>query len=361
VVHEGRLVWVFDIYTLSERYPYAEQVSNTGNYMRNPLKATLDAKDGTVTFYAVDPAEPIAAAYARMFPGLVRPLADLHPNLVSHLRHPVSYFNIQASMYATYHMLDVNTFYNKEDQWSIPVVDNRRIEPYYTVMKLPGGEKEEFILMQPFTPRLRDNLAAWMVARSDGAHYGELVVYTFPKQKLIFGPRQMVARINQDPVVSQQITLWSQSGSTVIRGSLLVIPVENSLIYVQPLYLKSEDGRIPELKRVIAGYQNEIAMGLDLEDALAKIFGAGGGVLRELPPDRDMPGARALAPTAATSGALAPSVAQPTPGVDTPAARAMRQYRSLNEAAQRGDWNRFGRELNALGSTLEELQQQSGR
>jgi hypothetical protein len=346
VIFEGRLKWIFDIYTLSERYPYSEQVGSTGNYMRNPLKAVIDAKDGTVTYYSVDPDEPIAAAFARIFPGLVHPLAEMPAGLRAHLRHPAGYFNVQAAMYATYHMLDVNTFYNKEDQWSIPVVGNKRMEPYYTVMKLPGGGNEEFILILPFTPRLKDNLAAWMVARSDGEYYGQLVVYTFPKQKLIFGPKQMGARINQDPDVSQQITLWDQSGSNVIRGTLLVIPIENSLIYIQPLYLRAEDGRIPELKRVIVGYQNTIAMGVDLEDALAQIFGTDGAALRRREPQP------AMAQRPSQAAQPAPPAA---PGGETPAQRATRQYRAVNDAARAGDWARFGRELDALGKTLDEL------
>ena len=204
---------------------------------------------------------------------MIRPLDELVASLRTHLRHPVGFFNVQAEMYATYHMLDVNTFYNQEDQWSVPEVDDARIEPYYTVMRLPEESEAEFILMLPFTPRLKDNLSAWMVARNDGDLLGQLVVYAFPKQRLIYGPKQMVGRINQDPIVSQQITLWDRAGSNVIRGTLLVIPIEQSLIYVQPLYLRSEDGRIPELKRVIAGYGNSIAMGVDLEDALERIFG----------------------------------------------------------------------------------------
>jgi uncharacterized protein len=346
VIFEGRLKWVFDLYTLSDRYPYAEQVGDTGNYMRNPVKAIIDAKDGTVTFYAIDPSEPIAAAFARTFPGLLHPLAEMPAGLRAHLRHPPGFFNIQAAMYATYHMLDVNTFYNKEDQWSIPVVGNKRMEPYYTVMKLPGEDHEEFILMLPFTPRLKDNLAAWMVARSDGDHYGQLVVYTFPKQKLIYGPKQMVARINQDPAVSQQITLWDQSGSSVIRGTLLVIPIENSLVYIQPLYLKAEDGRIPELKRVIVGYQNTIAMGVDLEDALGQIFGTDGATARA---------ERAAVRTQPGQPGQPAKAAPPAPGAESPAQRAVRQYRAVNDAARAGDWGRFGRELDALGRTLDEL------
>jgi uncharacterized membrane protein (UPF0182 family) len=272
VIDQGRLYWILDAYTISNRFPYAEHYGRLGNYMRNPVKAVVDAYNGSMTFYMVDPEEPIARAWDAAFPGVIRPLGEMSASLREHLRHPADYFNVQAEMYATYHMLDVNTFYNKEDQWSVPAVGEVRMEPYYTVMRLPEESEAEFILMLPFTPRLKDNLAAWMVARNDGDLLSQLVVYAFPKQRLIYGPKQMVGRINQDPLVSQQITLWDRAGSNVIRGTLLVIPIEQSLLYIQPLYLRSEDGRIPELKRVIVGYGNDIAMGVDLEDALDRIF-----------------------------------------------------------------------------------------
>jgi len=288
-------------------------------------------------FYLSDPTDPIAQAYGKAFPGLFRPMADMVEGQRVHLRHPQDYFNVQAHMYATYHMLDVNTFYNKEDQWEVPVVGNKRMEPYYTVMKLPGEKKEEFILMLPFTPRLKDNLAAWMVARSDGDNYGNLLVYTFPKQKLVFGPKQMVARINQDPQVSQQVTLWDQSGSNVIRGTLLVIPIESSLIYIQPLYLRAEEGRIPELKRVIVGYQNTIAMGVDLEDALGQIFG---GEANRRPTDEER--ARKKPEPQQELG-------------DTPEKQAMRHYERMLRATKEGNWGRFGEEMQALGDALKKL------
>lgn len=340
VIDGGRLVWVLDAYTTSERYPYAEVVPQLGNYIRNPVKAVVDAYDGSVTFYVADPNDPIAKAYRSIFPGMMQPMEQMPESLRAHVRHPLDYFSIQTLMYATYHMRDVNTFYNKEDQWEVPVIEQKQMEPYFTVMRLPGEPNEEFILMLPFTPRLKDNMAAWMVARSDGENYGELVVYTFPKQKLVFGPKQMVARINQDPQVSQQITLWDQSGSNVIRGTLLVIPVKNSLIYIQPLYLRAEDGRIPELKRVIVGYQNEIAMGIDLDDALRQIFGSDDG--------RREPRGQAAARRAAA--VTAPS------SIATPAAEAMRLYESMQRAAREGDWARYGRELEALGQQLELLE-----
>jgi len=216
------------------------------------------------------------------------------------------------------------------------------VQPYYTVMKLPGESREEFILMLPFTPRLKDNLAAWMVARNDGDHYGQLVVYTFPKQKLVYGPKQMVARISQDPVVSQQVTLWESSGSNVIRGSLLVIPIENSLIYVQPLYLKAVDGRIPELKRVVVGYKDTIAMADNLEDGLAQIFAMGGKAPRIAQPPA--PARQQPAVLAGTAGA-----------VQSLGAQALQHYNALQDASRQGDWARFGRELELLGQALREL------
>lgn len=193
-------------------------------------------------------------------------------DLKDHIRYPSDLFAIQTFIYATYHMKRPQVFYNKEDQWEIPEIDGRVMQPYYTIMKLPGEAQEEYILMVPFTPRGKSNLSAWMVARSDGENYGKLDVYTFPKQKLVYGPSQIVARINQDAEISRQISLWDQRGSSVIQGTLLVIPIEESLVYVRPLYLKADAGKIPELKRVIVGYEDSIAMERTLEGALQKIF-----------------------------------------------------------------------------------------
>ncbi len=347
VIDEGRLFWIFDGYTVSDRFPYAGHFEQEGNYLRNPVTAVIDAYHGSMTFYLVDPEEPIARAWNTVFPGMMRPLDELAASLRAHLRHPVDFFNVQAEMYATYHMRDVNTFYNKEDQWSVPEVGDARMEPYYTVMRLPEESEAEFILMLPFTPRLKDNLSAWMVARNDGDLLGQLVVYAFPKQHLIYGPKQMVGRINQDPIVSQQITLWDRAGSNVIRGTLLVIPIEQSLIYIQPLYLRSEDGRIPELKRVIAGYGNDIAMGVDLEDALERIFGG----TRESRPDAP---ARTTAPLQTAAALPVPDANSPSA---SPAARAQRHYDALRETAAAGDWTRFGQELDELGESLRALEQ----
>jgi hypothetical protein len=342
VIHDKRLSWIYDAYTLSAHYPYAERVADLGNYMRNPVKATIDAKDGTVHLYLVDTTDPIAQAFTRIFPGMFEPIGDMPASLRSHIRHPVDYFSVQAQMYTAYHMDEVSTFYNKEDLWEVPVIENKRMQPYYTVMKLPGEKREEFILILPFTPRRKDNLAAWMAARSDGDGYGKVVVYTFPKQKLVYGPKQMVGRINQDPEISQQITLWDQSGSNVIRGTLLVIPIEDSLIYIQPLYLKAQEGKIPELKRVVVGYQNQIVMGMDLEDALARIFGG-----------------QAKASVASTRLAADPKRPQPPAAPSgsfrADARKAREHYDAMQRAARDGNWPLFGRELDALGKELGKL------
>jgi uncharacterized membrane protein (UPF0182 family) len=273
VISGGRLLWIYDAYTVSDRFPYSEMIPNFGNYVRNSVKVVIDAYEGSMNFYIADSKDPIILTYRKIFPGLFKDLDAMPEDLKSHIRYPSDLFSIQTFIYATYHMSTPQVFYNKEDQWEIPEIDGRIMQPYYTIMKLPAKEKEEYILMLPFTPKGKANLSAWMVARSDGDHYGKLVVYTFPKQKLIYGPSQIVARINQDADVSRQISLWDQRGSSVIQGNLLVIPIEETLIYVRPLYLKADAGKIPELKRVIVGYEDNIAMEKTLDEALNKIFG----------------------------------------------------------------------------------------
>jgi hypothetical protein len=273
VVTEGKMKWIYDAYTVSDRFPYSQTIPRFGNYVRNSVKIVIDAYEGSMQFYIADPNDPIILTWKNIFPELFKDLSEMPEDLRSHIRYPADLFTIQAFIYATYHMKTPQVFYNKEDQWEIPEIDNKMMEPYYTIMKLPGNTKEEYILMLPFTPRGKSNLSAWMVAQSDGENYGQLVAYTFPKQKLIYGPNQIVARINQDAEVSRQISLWDQRGSKVIQGTMLVIPIEESLIYVRPLYLRADAGKIPELKRVIVGYEDKIAMESTLEKALAKIFG----------------------------------------------------------------------------------------
>jgi uncharacterized membrane protein (UPF0182 family) len=273
----GRIVWLLDGYTVSDWFPYSAPTRALGNYVRNAVKVTVDAYDGTVRFYMADPADPLIRTAARIFPGLLQPLELMPADLRAHIRYPEGLFRIQAAMYAVYHMRDTQVFYNKEDLWSIPVVHGARgersMEPYYLILRLPGETKEEFVLLIPFNPSKKDNLSAWLAARSDPPHYGKLVVYNFPKKKLIYGPRQIEARIDQDSFISQQLSLWNQRGSQVIRGNLLVIPIERSLLYVQPLYIAAEKGQLPELKRVIVGFGERIAMEETLEAALARVFG----------------------------------------------------------------------------------------
>src|SRR6185369_14887106 len=271
--------------TVSDRYPYAKSVGGGVNYMRNSVKVTIDAYDGSVRAYLTAPNDPIIRTLARIYPGLLQPLDSMPADLRAHVRYPQDLFQLQTALFATYHMANPETFYHREDQWQIPNVpggantsesQNRSTSEAFLrhmVMRLPGEREPEFILMRPFTPRQKDNLAAWMVARNDGANYGKLVVFSFPRQSLVFGPNQIVNRINQDTEVSRQITLWDQRGSEVLRGELLVLPIEGALIYVQPLYLRAQGGRIPELKRVVAAHEGRVAMAETLDGALAALLG----------------------------------------------------------------------------------------
>ena len=237
VAENGRLKWIVDAYTYSNRLPYSKPLEGGINYMRNSVKVVVDAYDGSLDFYISDPTDVMIKVYARMFPELFKPLEAMPEDLRKHIRYPHQFLQIQAALFAAYHMTDPKVFYNKENLWEVPALGEKPMEPYYTIMKLPGEKKEEYILLLPFTPSKRDNLAAWLTARCDEPNYGKLMAYTFPRDRLIYGPKQIDARINQDSFISQQLTLWSQRGSEVIRGSMLVIPIEKSLLYVQPLYL----------------------------------------------------------------------------------------------------------------------------
>jgi uncharacterized membrane protein (UPF0182 family) len=346
ITAEGRIVWLVDAYTTTDHFPYSQPTQGVGNYIRNPVKATVDAYDGTVAFYVVEPDEPLIAAYTRAFPGLFRPFAAMPEDLRAHIRYPQDLFGIQARMYAQYHMLDPQVFYNREDLWTVPVrkTEGRdtEMEPYYTIMRLPAEKREEFILLLPFTPVRRDNMIAWLAARSDPPHYGKLVLFEFPKGKLVFGPRQVDARIDQDAFISQQLSLWGQAGSQVIRGGLLAIPIEESLLYVQPLYLAAERGRLPELKRVIAAYGNRIAMEETLEASLQQLFGA-------------RPGGADVAPAVAG----APPAAGGVPS--RLAVEALEHFTRARERFGRGDFAGFAEDLRKLEDALRRLQGESRR
>jgi uncharacterized membrane protein (UPF0182 family) len=356
VIHDGRVFWIQDAYTVSNRYPYSTASGNGINYIRNAVKVVIDAYDGTVTFYLAEPNDPIIQTIAKIFPALLRPLAEMPPGLRQHVRYPEGIFSLQAAMYSTYHMTNPAVFYNREDQWDVPAIDRGggdsvRMEPYYTIMSLPQETSAEFIQMLPFTPRRRDNLASWMVARSDGDKYGQLLVFRFPKQKLVFGPSQVVARINQDQVISPQITLWNQQGSQVIQGTLMVIPIAESLIYIRPLYLRAQGGRIPELTRVIVAYQNQIVMEPTLEAGLARLFGGAPSAPSE-PAAPAAPGAPGAPGASGVPGASSPSGAASPLVVEAQAA-----YERAIAAQKAGDWAKYGEEIRRLGEILAKMRQ----
>jgi uncharacterized membrane protein (UPF0182 family) len=339
IAQGGRLFWIIDGYTTSDRFPYSEPMQRGGtNYIRNSVKAVVDAYNGTVDFYVSDVTDPIALAYGRIFPDLFKPIEKMPEDLRSHIRYPQDLFGIQAHMYATYHMQDPQVFYNKEDLLSIPRRSvggtEREMEPYYTIMRLPGETKEEFVLLLPFTPNKRDNMRAWLAARSDPPHYGKLIALDFPKAKLVYGPKQIDARIDQDAFLSQQLSLWGQRGAQVIRGSMLAIPIEKSLLYVQPLYLAAEKGSLPELKRVIVAFGNQIAMEETLEQSLQRIFG----------------------------GKPAPTPVQPVGPVESPKAdgdlarQALERFQRAQELLRDGNWAGYGDELKKVETLLREMQ-----
>ncbi|RNC67792.1 MAG: UPF0182 family protein [Desulfuromonadales bacterium] len=335
VADDGTLKWIIDAYTTSDRLPYAKPLKGGVNYMRNPVKAVVDAYDGTLDFYVSDPGDVMIKVYGRIFPKLFKPLSAMPDDLRRHIRYPHQFLQVQAAMFATYHMTDPKVFYNKENLWEIPALGEERMEPYYTIMKLPGEKKEEYILLLPFTPSKRDNLAAWLTARCDGENYGKLLAYTFPRDRLIYGPKQVDARINQDSQISQQLTLWSQRGSQVIRGSMLVIPIEKSLLYVQPLFLAAADkAGLPELRRVIVAFGDEVVMEETLELALQRIFGG-----RKAP--------------AGVAAAAAPE-ARPASSAEL-AREAMAIFERATNLQRQGDWAGYGEELRKLQQVLKQL------
>ncbi|WP_017315363.1 UPF0182 family protein [Mastigocladopsis repens] len=270
------LYWIIDAYTTSDRYPYSDPGKHGFNYIRNSVKVVIDAYNGTVNFYIADPIDPILHTLGAIFPNLLQPLDDMPVALRSHIRYPQDLFRIQSERLLTYHMTDSQVFYNREDLWQIPNEiygsKQQQVEPYYLILKLPQAQSEEFILLLPFTPVQRANLIAWLAARSDGQEYGKLLLYEFPKQQLVYGTEQIEALINQDPLISQQISLWNRQGSRAIQGNLLVIPIERSLLYVEPLYIEAEQNSLPTFVRVIVAYNNRIVMAETLEQALAAIF-----------------------------------------------------------------------------------------
>ena len=278
VVHDGKLFWLLDAYTTTDRFPYSSPYKDGYNYIRNSIKVTVDAYTGDVNYYTIDPNDPLIKTYSNIFPGMFKDISEMPDGLLAHVRYPMYIFSVQAELYSTYHMTDPQVFYNKEDKWTTPREIYEQSEtdmiPYYTIIKFPDDvQNEEFVLIIPFTPTNKNNMLAWMAAMCDPESYGRIVEYKFPKEKLLYGPLQIESRIDQNSEISQLFTLWGQKGSSVIRGNLLVIPVKDSLIYVEPIYLRAEQSELPEMKRVIVGYQDRIGIGLTLEEALYKVFG----------------------------------------------------------------------------------------
>jgi uncharacterized membrane protein (UPF0182 family) len=333
VTKDGRLVWIADAYTVSSRMPYSKPIERSINYIRNPVKVVIEAYNGSMDFYVSDPSDILIKVYSKIFPDIFKSLNEMPDELRQHIRYPHRLLQIQASMFAAYHMTDPKVFYNKENLWEVPAFGEMLMEPYYTIMKLPGEKKEEYILLLPYTPAKRDNLAAWFAARCDEPNYGKLLIYTFPRDRLIFGPKQVDARINQDSYISQQLTLWGQRGSEVIRGSLLVIPIERSLLYVQPLYLAAADKvGLPELRRVIAAYENDVVMEENLELALQRLFGA-----KAIAGKAD----RTAEDIKATTADLAKE--------------AMRVFEKAIELQRQGNWAGYGQEIKKLEQLLKRI------
>jgi uncharacterized membrane protein (UPF0182 family) len=312
--------------------------------MRNSVKVVVDAYTGATRAYLAQPDDPMIRTLGRIYPGLLHPLSEMPADIRAHVRYPGVLFAAQSAMYSTFHMTDPQTFYGREDQWQIPTINRAGSNPdsflRHIVMRLPGERVPEYVLMRPFTPRQKDNLAAWMVVRNDGANYGKLVVYRFPRQSLVFGPSQIVNRMNQDTEVSRQISLWDQRGSEVIRGELLVIPIEESLIYVQPLYLRAQGGRIPELKRVVVAHESRVAMEETLEAGLVRLFG-GAQAAPNTPRAEVAVGANETAIQLARDAADA--------------------YEKARAAQRNEDWATYGVEMKRLGEVLRRLSALSPR
>lgn len=368
----GRLKWIVDAYTTSNRYPYSRPVNlsdnastildrrnlaavvrDNVNYIRNSVKVIVDAYDGTMEFIAMDDTDPVLATYRNIYPNLFAERDTVSADLVSHFRYPIDLFDVQAHMYLAYHMESPSVFYNREDLWRFPVrkqataADPNRssaVEPFYTIVSLPGEEGTEFVTILPLTPVNKDNTIAWIGARSDGENYGKLLVYNFPKQSLVYGPSQIEARIDQNPVISQQLTLWSQKGSNVLRGNLLVIPLSNSLLYIQPVYLRADQGELPELKRVVVAYENEIVMEPTLDLALAAIFGESDSLIEPVVRGEEVVSAPATSDD---------TTADRTEPIATPLARhALTLYREAEKALLAGDWATYGEKQAELEAAL---------
>ncbi|HEY8417521.1 MAG TPA: UPF0182 family protein, partial [Limnochordales bacterium] len=370
VLVDGRLFWIIDAYTTASGFPYAMPHPRwQANYVRNAVKAVVDAYHGTVHFYVFAPDDPLIQAYARMFPGLLKPMDAMPAALRAHVRYPEDLFQLQAEVLALYHMDNPTVFYNREDVWrparevfSSDASGQTReqvMSPYYAIVQLPDRDEPEMVLMLPFTPTERNNMIAWFAARMDGDDYGRLLLYEFPKDVLIYGPMQIEARIDQHPDISQLLTLWAQRGSQVIRGNMLVLPVERSLLYLKPIYLQAETGDLPELVRVIAAFGDQLAWHPTLMGALQAVLPGAPAGTPAASPAPAAPGADAATPPgAAEEGAPGAEPARRPPAGDAVrqlAAEALRTYEQAQERLAAGDWAGYGAALERLAAILRVL------
>ncbi len=344
VVMDGRLFWIQDAYTTTDRYPYSAPFKNGLNYIRNSVKAVIDAYDGSVTFYITDPEDALIRTYQAIFPRLFVPAGQMPESLRIHLRYPEDMFSIQAAVYQTYHMRDARVFYNKEDLWAMPrevyFGSEQLMQPYYIIMRLPNEEKEEFLLMLPFTPQDKNNAISWLAARCDGENYGKLLAYHFPKDRLVYGPSQVENRIGQDTIITEQLALWGRGGSRVIRGNLLLIPLGESILFVEPVFLQAEAGGLPELKRVIVAAGDQIAMQPTLGESIAAIF----GVEVSLPTEPVVKPSAPAEPEEPIAADIAGLIEE-----------AQQHYNQAQQYLKVGDWAGYGKELDALKAVLDRL------
>ena len=373
VVDNGRLVYVQDAYTISDRFPNANDFdtgqlgSGSGlafdsfNYIRNSVKITMDAYDGTMHLYVSDPADPLIRAWEGVFPSLFQPLSSMPSSLAAHLRVPEELFNVQTRMYGQYHVTDTLTFFNNTDRWTVPAPQTNEqslpSEAYYVVMRMPGEPKAEFLLLQPMIAASRPNMIAWVAARNDAPNYGATRVYQFPSDTTVFGPAQIEARIDQDPVISAQITLWNQSGSTVVRGNLIVVPVGNSLVYLQPVYLQSTSSAFPEFQKIVVATPTTVTWANTLSDALAKLLAAGGGTT---PTPTPTPGPGVSPGPSATPAPSSGPVDVPS-DVTGLVEYANTHFNLAQQALRSGDFATYGAEMNKVETALQRLGELTGQ
>jgi uncharacterized protein len=357
VTVKGRMYWFHDAYTTTANYPYSQALPDSDiTYIRNSVKLVTDAYTGKVTAYIYDRSDPIIRTYSRIFPGVFRPMSEMPGEFKSHVRYPEDLFNIQATVYSRYHMTDPSVFYSGADLWQIPTLggstdttEAQNMEPYYIITRLPNSPLDEFILILPLVRPGKNNMVAWMAAKCDPEDYGKVITYEFPRGETVFGPRQVMGRADQDTTISSQVTLWNQSGSQVVRGNMLAIPINNSILYVEPLYLQSTSTPIPEFKRVIVSLGDRLVMAETLQGALSALMG----------------GASVSVPASSSGVQPAPPSAKPTAGRPIVAApgnvqqlikQANDQFNRAQEAQRKGDWAGYGREIDALKKTLGQLQ-----